>query len=831
MSKMPAKDTAAKADKNRIPDGRGPAKSVMKATLKTELQILSEIGRISNSSASLTEKLQQTVEAVARGMGKEGASVFLLDRSGATVTLAAAIGLNQETIGKLSFPLGMGIAGWVAEQKVPLALEDPFSDPRFQYVPETGIERFKSLSAAPIMDESRCLGVIFVLSATPWNASASDITLLTTTANQISGVIQNARLLDDLQGRLSELGTIYDIGMALTSTLDFEELLALIAKNATQALQAKGCAIRLLNLPVTRASGFAASYSLIDDTVKEVDATIGEAIARKTAEDKKPLLIRDLSLDTSFENTAALTPTSIISVPLIFHNKVNGIITLYNKESGQPFYEDDLQFLSTIASGAAVALENAAMYERMEELATDTRTRAEKLSILYDIGNAMSTTLDLDKLLRIILTAATMGSGLAFNRAVLLLTNDRTNTLQGMMGVGPRDWEEAEKAWTAVSSRRASLLDWIETGEPFKNTDREFNDLAKGIRVILEPDNGILALTVLEKKPYNIEDAPSCPLVNRELCELLGLASFATVPLVAKGRAIGAILVDNLFTKRQITDRDIRYLTMFANQAALAIENAIIHSNLETLSKDMLTMQQRIVQSERMAALGTMMAEITHEIRNPVISIAGFARRLVKKIESEDTKKYIDIILSEALRLEGIINDNLSYIKDVTPQSQEVDINAVTGEILALYEDELAQRKITLTKDLSPSLQPLWVDPQHIRQALINLITNAMEAMAEGGSLFVRTYPVPNGQATVIEISDTGLGISGEAMGNIFNPYYTTKAQGTGLGLPITQRIIKAHGGTIKARNRKTGGTVFTIRLPADGNKNGTGDEKVTKNG
>src|SRR5271169_47135 len=108
---------------------------------KTELSILSEISRISNSTIVLAEKLRHIVEAIARGMGKDGASIFLIDRSGKTVTLAAAIGLNQESIGKLSFPLGMGIAGWVALQKVPLALEDPYVDPRFAYVPGSGIEK------------------------------------------------------------------------------------------------------------------------------------------------------------------------------------------------------------------------------------------------------------------------------------------------------------------------------------------------------------------------------------------------------------------------------------------------------------------------------------------------------------------------------------------------------------------------------------------------------------------------------------------------------------------------------------------------------------------
>jgi signal transduction histidine kinase len=787
----------------------------MEALEKTELSILSEISRISNSTIDLTEKLRRIVEVVVRGTGKDGASVFLLDGSGKTVTLVAAVGLNQESIGKLSFPLGMGIAGWVAEQKVPLALEEPYSDPRFQYVPESGIEKFKSLVAAPILDEDRCLGVIFVLSLSAWQATSSELTLLNTTANQISGVIKNAQLIQNIQDRLSELATIYEIGMALTSTLDLEQLLSLIAKNSAQSLRAQGCTIRLMNLPEIVSHKTFSSYSVIGDAILVTDVQVGPSIADRVAREKRPLLIQDIRRDSSFTSCTNGSECSIISVPLIYRDKVIGIITLYNKQEGHPFTEDDLQFLTTIASGASVAVENAAMYERMEDLAIEARTRAQELSILYDIGTAMSTTLNLDRLLRIILTAATMGgSGLGFNRAILLLTNERTNMLQGMMGVGPTNWEEAGRAWSEVSSRHRSLMDWIQTGELFEHRDSMLNTLARGIRILLEPGEGVLALTVLNKKPYNITNAAADPVVPREFRELLKVNSFATVPLVAKDRVIGVILVDNMFNQRPITDGDIRFLTMFAHQSALAIENAIIHTNLETMNKDMRALHEQLVQSEKMAALGAMMAEITHEIRNPLVSIGGFSRRLAKKLQSSEEKKYIDIILSEVTRLEGIIHDNLSYIKEMAPQLTSADINELLQEILMLYEDELAQRRIRVEREFSLTMPKLMIDAQQIKQAAINILKNAMEAMENGGTLTIRTCPADEKGEAAIEFGDTGPGISSKAMHNIFNPYYTTKPRGTGLGLPITNRIVKAHGGRVELRNKDSGGAVFTIKLP-----------------
>jgi signal transduction histidine kinase len=141
--------------------------------------------------------------------------------------------------------------------------------------------------------------------------------------------------------------------------------------------------------------------------------------------------------------------------------------------------------------------------------------------------------------------------------------------------------------------------------------------------------------------------------------------------------------------------------------------------------------------------------------------------------------------------------------------------------VLALYEDEFKQRAISLKKDFSPSLPPLLVDAQQIKQAVINILTNAMEAMENGGTLTIRMYPQPDTMEAVLEIGDTGHGISPETMHNIFNPYFTTKARGTGLGLPITHRIVKAHKGRIEVRNGEAGGAVFIIKLPYPQQENG----------
>jgi two-component system, NtrC family, sensor histidine kinase HydH len=239
------------------------------------------------------------------------------------------------------------------------------------------------------------------------------------------------------------------------------------------------------------------------------------------------------------------------------------------------------------------------------------------------------------------------------------------------------------------------------------------------------------------------------------------------------------------------------------------------------MNKDMRALHEQLVQSEKMAALGAMIAEITHEIRNPLVSIGGFTRRLAKKLQDPEDKKYIDIILSEVSRLESVIHDNLGYLKEVAPQLAEADLNDLIGDILLLYEDELAQRRIRVEQDLSRSLPRLMLDTRQIKQAVINVIKNAMEAMENGGALFVRTHLLPETHEAALEVGDTGPGIPTKVMHNIFNPYYSTKPRGTGLGLPITNRIVKAHKGKIEIHSKDNGGVVFTIKLPCPAPVNG----------
>ena len=208
-----------------------------------------------------------------------------------------------------------------------------------------------------------------------------------------------------------------------------------------------------------------------------------------------------------------------------------------------------------------------------------------EFSMLFEISNAMRTTLKLDQILYIILTALTSHEGLGFNRAMLFLVNNKEDVLEGIMGIGPHTAEEAGKIWHAISESKMTLDDFISSYDVFKrDPDSKLNQIVKGIKIPLREDMGILALTILEGMPFEITTHEAKKIVDPEIQKSLNTDFFVTVPLRAKDKIVGAILVDNIFNKKPITKSGIKMLTMFASHAGLAIENSRLYEETVYLS-------------------------------------------------------------------------------------------------------------------------------------------------------------------------------------------------------------------------------------------------------
>ncbi len=228
--------------------------------------------------------------------------------------------------------------------------------------------------------------------------------------------------------------------------------------------------------------------------------------------------------------------------------------------------------------------------------------------------------------------------------------------------------------------------------------------------------------------------------------------------------------------------------------------------------------EARLRRAESLAALTNLAAGVAHEIKNPLGSIGIHLQLIQKKLhgkgrfDAKDIGQHLDVISEEVDRLNRIVVDFLFAVKPMDTKLEDGDLNKVIQELLDFVRLELDQAGVAIEADLPGDIPTLQIDPRFIKQALLNLIKNAVSAMPEGGVLRVRT--MREGEDVLIKVSDTGTGIPEEIMGKIFEPYFTTKPFGTGLGLTIVFKIVKEHFGDISVSSRPAEGSTFVISLP-----------------
>jgi two-component system sensor histidine kinase HydH len=223
--------------------------------------------------------------------------------------------------------------------------------------------------------------------------------------------------------------------------------------------------------------------------------------------------------------------------------------------------------------------------------------------------------------------------------------------------------------------------------------------------------------------------------------------------------------------------------------------------------------QKKLLQAERLTAVGQGVVRVSHEIKNPLMVIGGFARQVARKIQGdENSVKKLNLIVEEVQRLEKLLTEVRDFTRVREPAMQEDEINRVVQNVADLMEPALISTGVKLELQLEPAPVPGRFDPDQIKQVLINLVKNAVEAMPQGGVITLRTRGDP--RAIFVEVEDTGQGITPDHLNEIFNPFFTTKEKGTGLGLAVSLKILSDHNGELLVSSRVGEGSVFTVRLP-----------------
>lgn len=497
--------------------------------------------------------------------------------------------------------------------------------------------------------------------------------------------------------------------------------------------------------------------------------------------------------------------------------------------------------------------------------------KAHQLQLMHEIGRFFQASLDIDTLLHTVLTCITAGSSLGFNRAFVLLRDSYWQAregqpegdgdiLLGAMALGPSSGEEAWRIWSELSQRNPTLDEILSVSQSQRSPASPLQHATRGLSFDLdEPVLQVLASIVREGRAALVHPCDLFPLEEdqhdehcRQAAQVLAESTasaqatrlamqaarklfvaheMAIAPLLSKDGVIGVVLADNLYSQDPINEDDVQLLDTLAQQAGLNIDNALAYQALQKA-------QRGLVNAERLAAVGDMAARVSHEIRNPLATIGGFARMVLKKPDQADkVKRNVGVIVDEVTRLEELLSDLLDMARPRQLQWEPHNANEVVSHALLLADADIKAAGVTVHKQLAPEMPLLLLDRSRLLQAILNIVRNGAQAMADksggkGNNEGASTSEGSEGAPSVITVStrldlqaepptleiavrDEGVGISERARKQIFNPFFSTKVSGSGLGLAVTRRILQDHGGDIQVESQENVGTTFYLRIPA----------------
>lgn len=459
---------------------------------------------------------------------------------------------------------------------------------------------------------------------------------------------------------------------------------------------------------------------------------------------------------------------------------------------------------------------------QLQSMVSFLNTKTKEISFLHELSLVLQTSLDLDEVLSVALTAITSGKGFGMNRAFLLMTDKERRCLKGYLGIGPMNYEEAWRIWQEIDQNKASLTamarNFLEN--KLSSEKAKFHDILEKISVPLGDHEHIFNRALRERKPILVTDAFHSQEVGSGLAHILGVDSFLVMPLISRNRRIGIIIADNCITHKTITSQDMQSLETFAFPVAFALERASLYervrqdvNKLIAANRKLQEQQELIVRMEKMALVGRITSSIAHSIRNPLLVIGGFARSLLRNIEKDDPKReYLESIVSEAIQLEDVLNEVLNYSDSLYPTRDMWDVNQLVANVCREVAVRLEQHRITFSSELAPDLPMAYIDYKQVAFCIRSILTNSIDSRASESIIRIQTRL--EGDEIIVEIADTGKDISPDATETLSAPFSSTEKLGSGMGLQLCRSILAKHGLPFDMKSIPEGGILYKIIIP-----------------
>ena len=742
---------------------------------------------MSQSQTDVRPVFDTIVAAAMRLCGASSANAFTFD--GELIHLVALVNLTNEgaeAIRRLwPRPAGREMAAGRAILTCnAVAIADVLEDLDFAPSAAAVAGNFRSILAVPLVRDGRPIGAIAVGRPQPGPFPDRQIALLRTFADQAVIAVENVRLFNETNEALEQQTATAEILRVISSSpKDAQPVFETIARNAVRLCASKFCA-------VFRFDGknlyFVAHNNLPPPGVREMRnrfpmRPIAESPAGRAILTRATVHLRDALLDSDYAHKFAeiIGWREVLAVPMLRDGVPVGVILVAWTKTGnvQRRYE---KLLRTFADQAVIAIENVRLFTDLEMRTSQLMRTVGELKALGEVGQAVSSTLDLESVLSTIVSRATQ--------------------LTGMDGGSIWEYDEArEEFYLHATDRLPKELVDVLRATPFRKRE------------------GALGRLALTGEPVEIRDIAGEGSYTSRVREMLvrsGYHSVLAVPLLREDHLLGALAV-NRQRAGEFAPEVIELLKTFATQSALAIQNARLFREIEVKGRQLEIASQH--KSE-------FLANMSHELRTPLNAIIGFSEVLSERMFGEINEKqaeYIGDILESGRHLLSLINDILDLSKieagRMELESTDFELPNAIENALTLVKERAHRRGIALVHTVDERLGTIRADERKVKQVLLNLLSNALKFTPEGGQVVVRAR-VHNGE-TEISVTDTGVGIAPEDLATVFEEFRqvgtaSKRVEGTGLGLAISRKFIELHGGKIWVESQVGLGSTFAFTLP-----------------
>ena len=752
-----------------------------------EQSSLYEIGLAVSSTLDLNEQLRIIYEQITKHFSLSGFDIALRDEND---ELNFALFIDQgKQLEPFTKPIPeAGFAGWVVSSRRPLVIDD--IERQWDSLPvkpgEHGVPaEDSSYIGIPLLIKSEAIGVMALQRIPVEPFTVDEQRFLFALAQQVAFAVDNARLHQRSQRSAAQQSLLYQASRRIAGALNLDTLLTGIVEALSQDFGFQAVLIMFLDTETNELRPAASSPDVREHLKPTYRQALGKGLMGLAALTGQTQLSNDMQNDARVIKLAYPMHSSEAAVPIKSGERVIGVLNV-ESDVKDAFADDDVRMFEAISDQLAVAIENAKLFTRAQE-------RLARINALQNIEVAILSTMNLVDRLDLILEHVV--TQMRADIGVIFMRDSQTRELFGLRQRGSRDI-------------------------------RAFRELR------LKPGEGAAGWIMDRGEPLYLPDVRrDTRWVIRQTSESEGIVSYLGVPLQVEGRTIGVIDVSTR-TERLFTDEEINFFNTLASHAAVAIENARLYEQTRAQLEQLRNTQDRLVESERRAAIGELVAGLAHEINNPLTAIVGHSQLLMETIPvgpmTDGWRGELDTISVAAQRIARIVQEFIKLSHVEGGHAETVNLADIVRHSVQKFGARDDSQDIAITETLPAEPLIVKANPQLIDQVLNNILNNSLEAMPHGGRIDVQAG-ISEGQNIYCSVRDSGYGIPASDLKRVFEPGYTTKVEsgvvrGIGLGLYTAERIIKSHGGSIWLESEEGKYTLVKFTLPRV--RGGTDDGK-----